>query len=51
MASYAGKSDDREAGGLRFIRVMIGGIIVVLALLVVIVATNGHFFAPDTGIL
>ena len=41
--------EHREDSGLRFIRVMIGGIVVTLAALTVIVATNGHFFAPGTG--
>jgi hypothetical protein len=50
MAADTGKNIDREEGGLRFIRVMVGGIVVTIILLAIIVASSGHFFAPDAGL-
>jgi len=43
--------EHREDDALRFLRIMIGGIVVTIMLLAVIVATNGHVFAPDTGLI
>ena len=40
----------REEGGLRFFRIMIGGIVVTIVALALIVATSGHFFSPDSGL-
>ena len=41
----------RDDGPLRFLRVMVGGIVVTIILLAVVVATNGHFFPTDTGLI
>jgi hypothetical protein len=43
--------EHREDDGLRFLRVMVGGIVVTIVLLAIIVATSGHFFVPDSGLI
>lgn len=43
--------EHREDDGLRFLRLMVGGIVVTIILLAIVVATHGHFFVPDTGLI
>ncbi len=43
--------EHREDDGLRFLRIMVGGIVVTIILLTIIVATSGHFFVPDSGLI
>jgi hypothetical protein len=43
--------ENRDEDGLRFLRIMVGGIVATIILLAIIVATNGHFFVPDTGLI
>ncbi|HWD28865.1 MAG TPA: hypothetical protein VG387_16955 [Rhizomicrobium sp.] len=43
--------ESRDDVALRGLRYMVGGIVLTIILLAVVVATNGHFFPTDTGLI